>query len=150
MGMKKNVGGKVFNKHSKIVKAVASGKKSVGLVNHYYIYRHLAKHPDAPIKIVIPDQSSKGMGIAWNVAGIAISKFSKQSAAAEKFVKFLVSPQGQQIFANVNNEYPTRLGVATAPAIPPLAKIKIADVEMKQLGVLRNKTIDLIESAGMP
>ncbi|MFV2058040.1 MAG: ABC transporter substrate-binding protein [Thiohalomonadales bacterium] len=150
LGMKKNVAGKVYNKHSKIVKAVASGKKSIGLVNHYYIYRFLAKHPDAPIKIVLPDQSSEGMGIAWNVAGIAISKFSKHSEAAKKLIKFLISAEGQKIFANVNNEYPTRKGVATAAAIPPLATMKIADVGMVQLGVLRNQTIDLIESVGMP
>lgn len=150
IGMKENVAGKVFNKHSKIVKAVASGKKSVGLVNHYYIYRHLAKHPDAPIKIVLPDQSASGMGIAWNVAGIAISKFSKHKVAARKFVDFLVSIQGQKIFANVNREYPTRQGVSADASIPDVTKMKIANFSMIDLGTYRNATIDLIESVGMP
>jgi iron(III) transport system substrate-binding protein len=147
-GMKKNVDGKVFNKHSKIVKAVADGKKDVGLVNHYYIYRHLAKHPKDPIKIVIPDQN--GMGVAWNVAGVAIAKHSKKQAAAQKLVEFLVSEQGQKQFAEVNREYPTRKGVAASEEVPPLDSYKVADVPMYQLGVKRNETIDLIESVGMP
>jgi iron(III) transport system substrate-binding protein len=118
-GMKGNVDGKVFNKHSKIVKAVARGKKQVGLVNHYYIYRHLAKHPDAPIKIVLPDQGKNDIGVAWNVAGIAISKYSKQSSTAEKLVSFLISETGQKQFAEVNREYPTREGVAAHVDVPP-------------------------------
>jgi len=149
-GMKANVAGKVFNKHSKIVKAVASGKKSVGLVNHYYVYRHLAKHPDAPLRIILPDQSAQGMGIAWNVAGVAISKYSQHKSAANKFVQFLVSAAGQEIFANVNREYPTRTGVVTNAAIPAIDKMKIANIGMVDLGTFRIETIDLIESVGMP
>ncbi len=147
-GMKRNVEGSVFNKHSKIVKAVAAGKKSVGLVNHYYIYRHLAKHPNAPIKIVLPDQD--GMGVAWNVAGAAVSKYTKHSDAAEKFMAFLVSDEGQKLFAQVNREYPTRPGIPAAEEVPPAGSYKVADVPMVKLGELRNATLDLIESVGMP
>ncbi|VAX11742.1 hypothetical protein MNBD_GAMMA25-2158 [hydrothermal vent metagenome] len=147
-GMKRNVEGSVFNKHSKIVKAVAGGKKSVGLVNHYYIYRYLAKHPDAAIKIVLPDQD--GMGVAWNVAGAAVSKYTKHSDAAEKFMAFLVSDKGQKLFAQVNSEYPTRAGIPAAAEVPPAGSYKVAGVPMVKLGEMRNATLDLIESVGMP
>lgn len=147
-GMKRNVEGSVFNKHSKIVKAVAAGKKSVGLVNHYYIYRHLAKHPKAAIKIVLPDQD--GMGVAWNVAGAAVSKYTKHSDAAEKFMAFLVSDKGQELFAQANSEYPTRAGIPAAAEVPPVGSYKVADVPMAKLGEMRNATLDLIESVGMP
>ena len=147
-GMKANVGTQVFNKHSKIVKAVASGEKDVGLVNHYYIYRHLDKHPDAPIAIVLPDQDD--MGVAWNVAGIAVSRYSKKQALAQKLVEFLISETGQRVFAEVNREYPTRPGVAAAPQIPAAGSYKVADVPMSRLGSERSATLDLIESVGMP
>jgi iron(III) transport system substrate-binding protein len=149
-GMKANVDGDVFNKHSKIVKAVAKGKKQVGLVNHYYIYRHLAKHPDAPIKIVLPDQGKKDIGVAWNVAGIAISKYSKKASIAERLVAFLISETGQKQFAEVNREYPTREGVKSHADVPPAGSYKISHVPMVELGEHRNETIDLIEQVGMP
>jgi iron(III) transport system substrate-binding protein len=149
-GMKANVDGKVFNKHSKIVKAVADGKKQVGLVNHYYIYRHLDKHPDAPIKIVLPDQGKDGMGVAWNVAGIAISKHSAKAELAEKLIAFLVSEAGQKQFAEVNREYPTRTGVAAAKEVPAAGSYRIAEVPMFELGKQRDATLDLIEQVGMP
>jgi len=149
-GMKNNVNNSVFNKHSKIVKAVADGKKAIGLVNHYYIYRHLEKHPDAPILILLPDQGKKGMGVAWNVAGVAVSNYSQHPGAAGKFIDFVTSNAGQQLFASVNREYPTRPGVAAAPEIPAVGSYKIADVPMVDLGKYRNKTLDLIEAVGMP
>ena len=149
-GVKTNNAGKVFNKHSKIVKAVAQGKKSVGLVNHYYIYRHFDKHPDAPIRIVLPDQGKDGMGVAWNVAGAAIAKYSKKVESAEKLLEFLLSVEGQKAFAEVNREYPTRPGVAAAKEVPPAGSFKIANVPMSTLGKKRVATLDLIEKVGMP
>lgn len=149
-GMKANVGNSVFNKHSKIVKAVASGRKSIGLVNHYYIYRHLAKNPDAPISIVMPDQGKDGMGVAWNVAGVAITKHTKKSKAANRLVEYFVSEQGQKMFAEVNREYPTRPSVPAASNVPKLTSYKVANVPMSDLGKYRNATLDIIESVGMP
>jgi iron(III) transport system substrate-binding protein len=149
-GMKRNVDNSVFNKHSKIVKAVADGKKAIGLVNHYYIYRHLEKHPDAPIRILLPDQGKDDMGVAWNVAGMAISKHSKHTAAAEKFIDFVTSEAGQELFASVNREYPTRPGIAASAEVPAAGSYKVADVPMADLGKFRNKTLDVIEAAGMP
>jgi len=149
-GMKDNVGGKLFSKHSKIVAAVASGKKDVGLVNHYYIYRHLAKHPDAPIRVLIPDQQDMGMGVAWNVAGIGISKYTKKKALAEKLIAYLVSEKGQSQFAGANSEYPTRIGVPAAAIVPAAGSYKVADVPMRDLGTHRIATLDLLDAIGMP
>lgn len=149
-GMKRNAEGKVYNKHSKIVRDVALGKKDIGLVNHYYIYRHLDKKPDAPIRILIPDQGEKGMGVAWNVAGIGVVKYSQKKELAMKFVDFLISEEGQKIFAETNREYPTRPGVAAAKQIPASGSYKVADVKMSTLGNERIATIGLIDKAGMP
>lgn len=149
-GMKDNVDGKVFNKHSKLVSAVASGKLQAGLVNHYYIYRHLDAQPDAPIKMVMPDQGKGEMGIAWNVAGIAITGHSRKAALAEKLIAFLISEAGQRQFAEVNLEYPTRTGVAASAQLPPAGSFRVADVPMSALGTQRDVTLDLIEQVGMP
>jgi len=149
-GMKANAGTKLFSKHSKIVKAVAQGKKDVGLVNHYYIYRHLAKHPDAPIEILLPDQGKDDIGVAWNVAGVAISKYTKKKALAEKLVKYLVSAAGQKQFAGVNSEYPAREGIPAASQVPAAGSYKVADVPMTALGKHRIDTLNLLDQVGMP
>jgi len=148
-GLKSNADGNVFNKHSAIVKAVADGKLAVGLVNHYYIFRHLDKQPDAPIKLVLPDQNENQIGLAWNVAGIAISKHSKKQKLAQQLVEYLVSIEGQKQFSEVNHEYPTRKDVPADKKVPAAGSFKIADIPMSKLGTHRNETIDLIEKVGM-
>lgn len=149
-GLKNNAQGQVFPKHGSIVTEVASGRKDVGLVNHYYIFRHLKEHPKAPIRIVLPDQGKDGMGVAWNVAGIAITKHTAKAKLAERLVEFLASEKGQKMFAEANSEYPTRTGVPAAAAVPLAGSYKVADVPMSELGHQRNDTINLIEAAGMP
>lgn len=149
-GLKQNINGQVFDKYSSIVDAVALGKLDVGLVNHYFITRYLASHPDAPISLVIPDQGEHGIGVAWDIAGIGISRFSKHRVAAEKLVDFLLSDEGQKQFAQANREYPIRNGVSVDTQAPAVGSFKIANVPMVELGRQRNKTIELIETIGMP
>ena len=71
-GLKTNAGTQVYQKSSQIVEAVAKGQVAVGIVNHYYIYRHLAAQPTAPIAALMPDQQEGGMGAIMNVAGIGV------------------------------------------------------------------------------
>lgn len=149
-GLRRNAQGRVYNKHSRIVRDVAAGKKDIGLVNHYYIYRHLDRRPDAPIRILIPDQGAQGMGVAWNVAGVALVRHSDNKAQATRLIEFLVSRRGQKMFAEVNREYPTRPDVPAAPGVPPAGSYKVAEVPMHVLGAKRGETLDLIERAGMP
>ena len=47
-GLRDNAGTQVYQKSSQIVDAVAKGQVAIGIVNHYYVYRHLAAHPTAP------------------------------------------------------------------------------------------------------
>jgi len=148
-GIKINSAGKVYNKHSKIVADVAKGKKIIGLVNHYYIYRYLDKYPKATIAIRLPDQGKKAMGVAWNVTGIAISKYSKKQKLAQKLVAYLLSKEGQEHFAKVNREYPVRKGVSAAKAVPAANSYKVSQVPMYEIGKSRNKTLSLIEKVGL-
>ncbi len=149
-GIKDNAEGRVFSKHSAIVSDVAAGKLAVGLVNHYYIFRHLAEHPDAPVAILLPDQGEGAMGVAWNVAGAAVPKNSAKAEQAQQLMAFFVSAEGQRMFAEANSEYPTREGVPAADEVPAAGSYRVAPVPMAELGKQRNATVDLIESAGMP
>ncbi len=148
--LKTNIGTEVFSKHSHIVKAVAAGQRGIGLVNHSAILRHLAEYPDDPIELLAPDQGENGMGLAWNVAGIAQIMQARHADKALAFVKFVLSDEGQAMFAAVNMEYPVRAGVKIAPGLPPSNAWKIADFPIAILDQQRQTTVNLIGSVGMP
>ena len=147
--IKTNADGKQFKKHSKIVQAVAKGEKDVGLVNHYYALRHMKKHPEDPIQLVIPDQQNGQIGIAWNMAGIGISRYTKNSEAAEKLVAFLISEEGQKVFAEVNQEYPTRRGVPLAKGVPAIDSVNITKTPIEEIGRQREYTVLEIQRIGL-
>lgn len=149
-GVKANVGSDVYTRHGAVVADVAAGRRAVGLVNHYYVFRHLDRSPDAPLRIVVPDQGEDGLGVAWNLAGIAVSRHARNRAAAEAFVAFVLSEEGQRIFADANMEYPTRHDVAAHPALPAAADIRVADVPLGELASRRGPAIELIDRVGMP
>lgn len=149
LGLKANAGSHVYGKSSQIVEAVAKGEAAMGVVNHYYIYRHLAAQPGAPIAALMVDQQDGGMGAIMNAAGVGILKHTRHLDAAKRLVAFLVSPEGQRIFADLNKEYPLNPQVSPDPALPDRRSFRAANVPLTRLAELRESTMSLIETAGL-
>ncbi|HJU06353.1 MAG TPA: extracellular solute-binding protein, partial [Nitrospiraceae bacterium] len=135
-GLKTNAGNQVYGKSSQIVDAVAKGQAEVGLVNHYYIFRHLAAQPGSPIAALMPDQQKGGMGAIVNAAGAGIIKHSRHVELAKRLIEFLISSEGQKMFAELNKEYPLRPDVEADPALPPRQTFRAATVPLVRLGEL--------------
>jgi iron(III) transport system substrate-binding protein len=148
-GLKANAGSRVYGKSSQIVDAVAKGEAAVGVVNHYYIYRHLDTQPRSPIAPLITDQQDGGMGAIINAAGVGIVAQSRHKDLAKRLVEFLESPDGQQMFADQNKEYPLNPDVPTNPALPARQTFRTATVPLMKLGELREPTMALIERVGL-
>ncbi len=148
-GLKDNAGEFVYGKNRQIVAAVARGEVAAGPVNHYYINRHLAKHPDAPIAPLLTDQGEQGMGVVLNAAGIGITAHTKRLEQARALIRFLISPKGQRTFAEVNKEYPLNPHVTAAPELLPLQSFQVARVPLSRLAQLRDPTMTVIEDVGL-
>jgi iron(III) transport system substrate-binding protein len=148
-GLKDNAGSQVYQKSSQIVDAVAKGQVALGIVNHYYIYRHLAKQPKAPIMAFMPDQQDGGMGAIMNVAGIGVVKSTKHLDSAKLLVEFLVAQAGQKLFADLDKEYPLHPEVKADPALVERKSFRAAQVPLTKLAELREPTLLLIEQVGL-
>ena len=148
-GIRDNAGNFVFGKNRQIVDAVAKGKVSLGIVNHYYIFRHLDKHPQAPIALLLTDQGPDQMGTIMNAAGMGVTAHTTHLPEAKQLVQFLVSPVGQKMFAELNKEYPLNAAVPTDPVLPPRKSFHVAEVPLARLAELREPTMTLIERMGL-
>jgi iron(III) transport system substrate-binding protein len=148
-GLKDNAGDQVYQKSSQIVEAVAKGQASLGIVNHYYVYRHLAAQPTAPIAVFMPDQQEGGMGAIMNVAGVGIVKSTKHLDSAKLLVEFLVAQAGQKLFADLDKEYPLHPDVKADPALIERKSFRAAQVPLTRLAELREPTLTLIEQVGL-
>jgi iron(III) transport system substrate-binding protein len=149
VGLKDNAGSQVYQKSSQIVEAVAKGQAALGIVNHYYIYRHLAAQPTAPIAAFMPDQQEGGMGAIMNVAGVGIVKSTKHLESAKLLVEFLVAQAGQKLFADLDKEYPLHAEIKADPALVERKSFRAAQVPLTKLAELREPTLTLIEQVGL-
>ncbi len=148
-GIRDNAGTQVYQNSSQIVDAVAKGQVAMGIVNHYYVYRHRATQPTATLAILMPDQQEGGMGVIMNVAGIGILKHTPRLENAKLLVEFLVAQAGQKMFADLDKEYPLHPEVKADPALVERKSFRAALVPLTKLAELREPSLLLIEQVGM-
>lgn len=148
-GLRDNAGTQVYQKSSQIVEAVAKGQVALGIVNHYYVYRHLAAQPEAPLGVIMPDQQEGGMGAIMNVAGIGVLKHTPRLDSAKLLVEFLVAQAGQKLFADLDKEYPLHPEVKPDPVLIERKSFRAAMVPLTRLAELREPTLTLIEQVGL-
>lgn len=137
-----------FGGHTDVRKAVGAGEFAIGLVNHYYY--HLQKAEGSPVAVVYPDQAEGQIGLITNATAAALVKGGKNPLAAQAFLNFLLSEQGQKLFAEANYEYPLRAGVPLQPDVAPLENYRLANVNVAAATLDFDATFDLIERVGLP
>ncbi len=137
-----------FGGHTDVRKAVGAGELKLGLVNHYYY--HLSKAEGAPVGVVYPDQGEGEMGLIVNSTNAGIVQGAKHPELARLFIDWMLSPEGQKVYADLNFEYPVTPGVATAEGVPPLSDFKLADVSLKTLWEELEPTQQAAQAAGLP
>ncbi|HUE98885.1 MAG TPA: extracellular solute-binding protein [Anaerolineales bacterium] len=137
-----------FGGHTDVRKAVGAGEFKIGLVNHYYYY--LQKAEGSPVGIIFPDQEQDQIGLITNATAVGIIQGTKNRPIAEAFVDFLLSEEGQKIFAEANYEYPLLAGVALHPDVQPLDAFRLSDVNVSQAAQDVDATFALIEKVNLP
>jgi iron(III) transport system substrate-binding protein len=137
---------KEFESNTPIVDAVGRGEISVGLVNHYYLYRFLAEDPDFPAANKF---LSEDVGGLVNVAGIGILQSSSRPAAAQAFAEWVLGPDAQGYFSGVREEleYPLATDVTAAEELPALDTLNPPDLDLSSLDDLEG-TLQLLREVG--
>jgi iron(III) transport system substrate-binding protein len=126
---------KVYPDNETVVAQVNNGESTVGIINHYYWYRLRDEVGQSAIHSALHYYAPHDPGYLLNVSGAAVLKSSKQQAAAQKFVAFIVSKAGQEILAHSHSyEYPIGSGVLTAQPLKPFDRLQPAPVTIEDLG----------------
>ena len=139
----------VYPKNTPIVEAVGNGEVSVGLVNHYYLYRFTTSQGEdfAARNYFLP---SGGPGSLIMVSGAGVLNSATNTDNAQRFVEFLLSVPAQQYFASQTFEYPVIEGVKTVALLPPLAELDAvaATIDLNDLADLQG-TQDMLIDLGI-
>lgn len=137
-----------FGGHTDVRKAVGAGELKLGFVNQYYYFLSLAE--GAPVGIVWPDQGADQPGLIVNATTAGVLKGARHREAADAFIAFMLSAEGQKLYAERNYEYPVIAGVPLAEGVPPLSQFKLAALDFKTIWAELAPTRALAQAAGLP
>jgi iron(III) transport system substrate-binding protein len=150
--IKANAAGHVYPDNETIVDKVNQGQVAFGVINQYYYYRLKAEIGAAKVHAQIQHFAPGDAGYVIDVSGVGILRSSKEQAADQEFVAFLLSKQGQEIIGNpsesISYEYPIASGVVSKAPETPLAQLKPNKMTLDDLGN-GSVAIDLMRQAGL-
>jgi iron(III) transport system substrate-binding protein len=152
-GIKSNAASHLVPDNETITDEVNRGQVAFGVINQYYWYRLRAEIGASAMHSKITYFAPHDPGYVINVSGTAVLKSSKNQAAAQKFLAFLVSQQGQDIIARVSGdeqsyEYPLAAGVTTSAPETPFSQLQPNPITIADLGD-GSTAIDLLRQAGL-
>jgi iron(III) transport system substrate-binding protein len=134
-GIKANSSSHVYPDNETIANDVNRGVVAFGVINQYYWYRLRAEIGKSNMRSLITYFAPHNPGYVIDVSGAGILKSSTHKAAAQEFLAFLVSHQGQEIISHsISYEYPIASGVTTAQPETPFKDLKPYPISIAQLG----------------
>ncbi len=141
-----NLAAPPFSNDTMVMEAIAAGLGDVGIVNTYYFGRLIKKNPDLPLALFWPDQGGNGTHV--NVSGAGVTTHAKNPEEAVKFLEWLSSERAQNMFADVNMEYPVNPKNTPHPTVQAWGEFKQNMMNISQAGALQGKAIMLMDKAG--
>ncbi len=148
--------GHIYPDNETIADEVNRGAAAFGVVNQYYWYRMRAEIGAGNMHSKITYFAPGDPGYVIDVSGAAVLKSSKHQAAAQKFLAFLLSKQGQEIIAtpgtgagqSLSFEYPIGSGVTTKAGETPFSQLQPHPITIGGLGD-GSTAIALMTKAGL-
>ena len=133
-------------------KAVFEGQCDIVIMNHYYFGKML--FGDKPeqrawadaIRLVFTNQDGRGNHV--NISGGGMAKHSPNPDSARKFLEFLTRPTAQQLYGEVNFEYPVNPDVAPGGVLSSWGDFKRDDLPIERLAELAPDAQKIIDQVG--
>ena len=141
-----NLATDVFPDDTKMLEAIAAGQCDVGIANTYYYGRLMAKSPSMPVGIFWANQNANGVHV--NVSGAGITKHAKHAAEAQKLLEWLSSPKAQNLYADVDMEFPANPNVKPSATVASWGAFKSNPLNVAKAGELQASAVKLMDRVG--
>ena len=146
-GLKANLARKPQGNDRAQVKAVWAGLCDIALGNTYYMGKMLA-NPDQvqwaqSVNVIFP--SFEGGGTHVNISGMALAAHAPNRDAAVQLMEFLASPEAQEIYAEVNYEYPLAPGTRPSQLVASWGSFTPDNINLMEIARLRPAALRLVQ-----
>ena len=125
---------------------VAAGKCDLGIGNTYYWALMNDKESDKKAwadatKVILP--TFVGGGTHVNLSGVVLARHAPNKANALKLAEWLLGDKAQQMYADLNYEYPVRPGIAINPTIAGYGPLHADPMPISQIA--EHKKIPMLD-----
>ena len=152
-GVKANLARKPAGDDRLQVKGVYAGECDIAIGNTYYMGAMLKndKEPEQKawansVNILFPNSGNRGTHV--NVSGAVVAKYAPHKDNAVKLIEFLASGKGQEMYAEVNDEYPVKEGVPWSPLVKSWGDFRPDPISLNEIAALRKKASELVDKVG--
>jgi iron(III) transport system substrate-binding protein len=152
-GVKANLARKPAGDDRLQVKGIYAGECDIAVGNTYYMGVMLQndKEPEQKewansVNILFPNSGDRGTHV--NVSGAVVAKYAPHKDNAIKLLEFLASDKGQEMYAEVNNEYPVKDGIPWSPLVKSWGEFKPDPISLNEIAALRKKASELVDKVG--
>ncbi|CAM4256349.1 Fe(3+) ABC transporter substrate-binding protein [Vibrio agarivorans] len=146
-GVKANLARKPQGNDRAQVKAIREGLCDVSLGNSYYLGKMVndaeQKAWADAVYINFPNQETEGTHV--NVSGMAMAKYSPNRDNAVKLMEFLTADKAQQLYAEVNYEYPVKEGVKRSELVESWGDFKADKISLDEIASYHSAAIRLLD-----
>ena len=149
-GLKSNLARKPQGNDRAQVKAIKEGECDLALGNTYYYGKMLDNEEQRPwaeaVNIVFPNQDDRGMSM--NISGMSLIEGAPNHDNAIKLMEFLSGDTAQEIYADVNYEYPVKSGVEWSDNVKSWGTFKADTVSLAEIARLTPDAIKMVDEVG--
>ena len=92
--------------------------------------------------------NTDGRGTHVNVSGAILAKNAPNKENAVKLVEFLASDKGQEMYAEVNSEYPVKAGVPWSKLVQSWGTFKSDPISLNEIAARRKAASELVDKIG--
>lgn len=149
-GVKANLARKPQGNDRAQVKAIKEGLCDVSLGNSYYLGKMLKDENQIgwanAVNLNFPNQQDRGSHV--NVSGAVLTRHAPNKDAAEKLLAFLTSDKAQQMYAEVNFEYPVKPGAQASELVQSWGEFKADALPLTEIANNRKTALKLVDKVG--
>lgn len=134
------------------LKAAVAGQCDIAIANTYYLAQMLEsdkadeKAVAEKIGVFWPNQDERGVHV--NISGAGVTAAAPNRDNAVRLLEFLAGEGAQQWYAETNQEYPVRGGIAVSATLRALGEFRADSVNMARLGEHNAAAVRLMDRAG--
>ncbi|MFZ7174828.1 Fe(3+) ABC transporter substrate-binding protein [[Pasteurella] aerogenes] len=129
------------------VKAIKEGICDYALGNSYYFGKMLDDEKQREwaqaVYINFPNQKAQGMHV--NISGVALAKYAPNKENAVKLVEYLSGDHAQQMYAELNHEYPVKPGVASSKLVQSWGSFTADELPLEKVAENYDKALKLVD-----